>query len=49
MNNPRRAARLTEQIAADHTFTPGLFKIVGSEIELKKLIQGGLEQEIEYL
>lgn len=49
MNNPRRAARLTEQIAANHTFTPGLFKIVGSEIELKKLIQGGLEQEIEYL
>lgn len=49
MNNPRRAARLTEQIAADHTFTSGLFKIVGSETELKKLIQGGLEQEIEYL
>jgi len=41
LTNPTRAGRLAEQIAADQTLTPGLFKITAAPEQLAALIQRG--------
>lgn len=41
LTNPTRASRLAEQIAADQTLTPGLFKITAAPEQLAALIQRG--------
>ncbi|WP_103062767.1 replication-relaxation family protein [Actinomyces qiguomingii] len=41
LNNPDRAARLTQQITDQTTFTPGLFKTITSPEALATLIQTG--------
>ena len=41
LTNPTRAGRLAEQIAADQTLTPGLFKITAAPEQLAALIQEG--------
>ena len=42
LTNQARAGRLAEQIAADQTLTPGLFKITAAPEQLAALIQRGL-------
>ena len=47
LTNQARAGRLAEQIAADQTLTPGLFKITAAPEQLAALIQrGGVEYVI---
>ena len=41
LTNPTRAGRLAEQIAADQTLTPGLFRITAAPEQLAALIQRG--------
>ena len=41
LTNPTRAGRLAEQIDADQTLTPGLFKITAAPEQLAALIQRG--------
>ena len=41
LTNQARAGRLAEQIAADQTLTPGLFKITAAPEQLAALIQRG--------
>ena len=41
LTNPTRAGRLAEQIAADQTLTPGLFKITAAPEQRAALIQRG--------